>query len=116
MLLDPVPPGGEIAARRLRGPAVESINAPGGRPRVPARAINAPPAPRGAIGGQWTVYFKGGWRGTPEGQLISQIAWLQRGRERIAIAVMTNADPSMLYGEQTIQGVTARLLQLPSAI
>ncbi|MHB8690651.1 MAG: serine hydrolase [Solirubrobacteraceae bacterium] len=61
---------------------------------------------------RWQVYFKGGWRLTGEGQLVSQIAWLTQGRRRIAIAVLTNADPSMWYGEQTIQGVTARLLGL----
>jgi hypothetical protein len=60
---------------------------------------------------QWRVYFKGGWRLTVEGQqLVSQIARLQRRGVRIAIAVMTVGDPSMAYGEDTIEGVTARLL------
>jgi hypothetical protein len=58
----------------------------------------------------WQVYFKGGWRRTGEGQLVSQIAWLQQGRRKIAIAVMTVHDPSMSYGEQTIEGVTQLLL------
>ena len=55
-------------------------------------------------------YFKGGWRGTPEGQLVSQIARLKQRRRKIAIAVMTVTDPSMLYGEETIEGVTSKLL------
>ncbi len=67
--------------------------------------IPAVARPRG-----WTVFFKGGWRETGRGQLVHQIARLQRPRTRIAIAVMTDGDPSMGYGIDTIQGVTARLL------
>jgi len=67
--------------------------------------IPAVARPRG-----WTAYFKGGWRGTERGQLVHQIARLQRPHERIAIAVMTDGDPSMGYGIETIQGVTRRLL------
>jgi hypothetical protein len=59
----------------------------------------------------WRVYFKGGWRLTAGGQqLVSQIARLEQHGRRIAIAVMTVGDPSMAYGEDTIEGVTARLL------
>ncbi len=67
--------------------------------------IPAVARPRG-----WTVFFKGGWRGTGRGQLVHQIARLQKPGERVAIAVMTDGDPSMGYGIETIQGVTARLL------
>jgi hypothetical protein len=59
---------------------------------------------------RWQVFFKGGWRLTGTGQLVSQIARLEQRRRRIAIAVMTATDPSMGYGEETIEGVTARLL------
>jgi hypothetical protein len=58
----------------------------------------------------WTVFFKGGWRGTWRGQLVHQIARLRKPHERVAIAVMTDGDPSMEYGIETIQGVAARLL------
>jgi len=58
----------------------------------------------------WNVFFKGGWRRTGEGQLVSQVARLERPHRRIAIAVMTVSDPSMAYGEETIEGVTQRLL------
>jgi hypothetical protein len=68
--------------------------------------IPAVARPRG-----WTVFFKGGWRGTARGQLVHQIARLQRPRERIAIAVMTDGDPTMGYGIETIQGVASRLLR-----
>ncbi len=60
----------------------------------------------------WTVFFKGGWRGTVRGQLVHQIARLQRPHERVAIAVMTDGDPSMGYGIDTIQGVAKRLLHV----
>jgi hypothetical protein len=58
----------------------------------------------------WTVFFKGGWRGTQRGQLVHQVARLERRGETISIAVMTDGDPDMAYGIETIQGVTARLL------
>lgn len=58
----------------------------------------------------WRVFFKGGWRGTGRGQLVHQIARLQRPHQQVAIAVMTDGDPSMGYGIDTIQGVASRLL------
>jgi Beta-lactamase enzyme family len=67
--------------------------------------IPAVARPRG-----WRVFFKGGWRGTERGQLVHQIARLQKPHKRVAIAVLTDGDPSMSYGIDTIQGVTARLL------
>jgi hypothetical protein len=68
--------------------------------------IPAVARPRG-----WTVFFKGGWRGTWRGQLVHQIGRLVRPNQRVAIAVMTDGNPSMGYGIETIEGVTARLLQ-----
>ncbi len=58
----------------------------------------------------WRVYFKGGWRLTGDGQLVSQVGRLERRGRRIAIAVMTVEDPSMEYGEETIENVTSRLV------
>ncbi len=59
---------------------------------------------------RWHVFFKGGWLPF-SAHLVNQIARLERPHERIAIAVLTEGDPSMTYGEQTIQGVAERLLR-----
>ena len=57
-------------------------------------------APRG-----WRVYFKTGWRPG----VMSQAALLQRGRERIAIAVLTDG-AKHVYMRHTVEGVARRLL------
>ncbi|MEJ7714774.1 MAG: hypothetical protein WKF40_03295 [Thermoleophilaceae bacterium] len=37
----------------------------------------------------WRTYFKGGWRPDSGGELVHQAAYLERGRRRVAIAVLT---------------------------
>jgi hypothetical protein len=59
---------------------------------------------------RFAVFFKGGWRGTVLGQLVHQVARLERGPLRFSLAVMTDGDPSMGYGIATIRGVARRLL------
>jgi hypothetical protein len=59
---------------------------------------------------RWHVLFKGGWRGTGRGQLVHQVARLERRGGTFAMAVMTDGDPSMGYGISSIQGLTARLV------
>jgi hypothetical protein len=57
----------------------------------------------------WDVLFKGGWVGRHR---VNQVALLQRGRERIAIAVFTEDNPrSFRHGRRTIEGVARRLLR-----
>jgi len=58
---------------------------------------------------RFAVFFKGGWLPETEG-LVNQAARLERGPVVLAIAVLTRGDPSMTYGERTIEGVTRRLL------
>ena len=59
---------------------------------------------------RWRTFFQGGWRPQDDGELVHQAALLERGARRVAVAVMTAADPTMAYGELTIEGVTRRLL------
>jgi hypothetical protein len=58
---------------------------------------------------EFQVFFKGGWLPEVEG-LVNQVARLERPGIVFALAVLTTHDPSMAYGEQTIEGVTARVL------
>jgi hypothetical protein len=66
--------------------------------------------PRAARGG-WTVYFKGGWRATERGELVHQAAWLKDRKRRLAIAVLTDAQPSQLHAIHTVRGIADRLLE-----
>jgi hypothetical protein len=58
---------------------------------------------------EFSVFFKGGWLPEVEG-LVNQAARLERPGIKFSLAVLSTHDPSMPYGEQTIEGVTARLL------
>ena len=59
----------------------------------------------------WHVYFKGGWAPSASGQLVHQVALLERGETALALAVLTDGNPSQAYGEATIEGIAARLLR-----
>jgi Beta-lactamase enzyme family len=65
-----------------------------------------------AAGRRWAARFKGGWRGTELGQLVHQTAQLRReDGSRIAIAVLTDAQPTQPYGIETVRGVAERMLE-----
>jgi hypothetical protein len=63
-----------------------------------------------AAGGDWQVRFKGGWITTDRGQLAHQAAELRDGDRTLAIAVLTDGQPSMSYATETVRGIAERLL------
>jgi hypothetical protein len=60
----------------------------------------------------WRLYFKGGWGIADDGvgTVSHQVAFLQRGRCRLALAILTEHNPSTAYGNETLRGVARRLL------
>lgn len=79
---------------------------------VPAQRWGIPAvAPEG-----WRVRFKGGWRGTERGQLVHQVARLERGHREIALAVLTDGQPTMAYGIETVREIAKRLLSRPPSV
>lgn len=56
----------------------------------------------------WRLFFKGGW-GVGTGRVNHQTAFIERGRCRIALSVMTEYSPNHHYGTTTIEGVAKRL-------
>ena len=64
----------------------------------------------------WRVYFKGGWRPEDGGELVHQAALLERGSRQLAIAVLSDRNPSQAYGQETIRGIAERLLGPPAGV
>ena len=65
------------------------------------------PAAAGPAG--WETFFKGGWLGL-DNRLMLQAAWLEKGKKRWALAVLTDDNPDRAYGWNTQKGVTGLLL------
>ncbi len=84
-----VPKRHRAYARRLLATVIES-----------QRWGIAPVAPKG-----WQLFFKGGWLPRSDGWVINQVALLKRGERRISIAILTRANPSEAYGEETLRGI-----------
>ena len=57
----------------------------------------------------WDVFFKGGW-GSGTGRVTHQVAFLESGSRRVAVAILTEHNPSHAYGTATIREVAQRLL------
>jgi hypothetical protein len=76
----------------------------------PSQSWGIPPVARGGPGGRdpFQIFFKTG--ALPSEGLFNEVARLERPGVTITIAVLTTGDPSMSYGEETIQGVAAALL------
>jgi hypothetical protein len=63
----------------------------------------------------WQLYFKGGW-GSGTGAVDHQVALLERGTQRVSVAVLTTNSPSHAYAKETLRGIFARLLHtMPAA-
>lgn len=62
---------------------------------------------------RWRLYFKGGWGINDDGigTVSHQIAFLERGHCRIALAILTKHNPSPADGIETLRGVSKRLLR-----
>jgi Beta-lactamase enzyme family len=73
----------------------------------PSQSWGIPPVARP----RWEVFFKTG--ALPSEGLFNEVARLERPGVTFTIAVFTTGDPSMSYGEQTIQGVASALLAHP---
>jgi hypothetical protein len=58
----------------------------------------------------YQVFFKGGWRPSPNIYLVHQIARLEGHGRTFSIAVMTDGDAGMGYGITTIEGATQALI------
>ncbi len=65
------------------------------------------PAAAGPEG--WTTYSKSGWLGL-DNKLMIQAAWLEKGKKKWALAVMSDENPTRSYGWDTQKGVTGILL------
>ncbi len=61
----------------------------------------------------WRLYFKGGWGIADDGvgTVNHQIAFLERGHCRIALAILTEHNPTAADGTETLRGVAGRLLR-----
>jgi hypothetical protein len=59
----------------------------------------------------WDVFFKGGWRPLAGRNLVNQSALIQSDDRRVALAVLTDGNPSHVYGTETVRGVARRVLR-----
>jgi hypothetical protein len=58
----------------------------------------------------WRLFFKGGW-GSGSGLVDHQVALLERGDQRVALAILTYGNGSHTYGKLTLRGLARRLLR-----
>jgi beta-lactamase class A len=58
-----------------------------------------------------TVRLKGGWRPADSGQLVHQAARVDIGDDSYSVAVLTDGNPTQVYGEDTIKLIAAQLLR-----
>ena len=61
----------------------------------------------------FSVFFKGGWRSTVHGRLVHQASLIRYPGTAFSLVVLTDGNPSMRYGIETIAGVARRILRKP---
>jgi hypothetical protein len=59
---------------------------------------------------RWRIFLKGGW-GLGTGWVTHQVALLERGERRVAVAILTRRNRNHEYGTETIRGIATRLLR-----
>jgi hypothetical protein len=59
---------------------------------------------------RYRVLFKGGWRSTPRGRLVSQASRLERDGRVVGLTILTDGSRSHAEGKATLRGVARRLL------
>lgn len=62
----------------------------------------------------WNAFFKGGWR-PATGWVVNQAAFLEGRPGRLAIAILSDRNPSFTYGTRSLRGVASRLLRAADA-
>jgi hypothetical protein len=60
---------------------------------------------------EWALFFKGGWRMRSGHNVVNQAALLEMDGRRVALAVLSDGNPSHGYGVETVRGVARRLLR-----
>jgi beta-lactamase class A len=72
--------------------------------------------PRVARPRGFSVFFKGGWRGTALGRLVHQASFIRYRDTAFSLAVLTDGNPSKSYGIRTIAGVARRILRVKPGV
>lgn len=67
--------------------------------------------PRAALQRSWRVWWKDGWMHSARGELLLQVARLERQGITFAVAVIADGQPTSGYGVATMSGVGERLLR-----
>jgi len=68
--------------------------------------------PRVARRHGFSVFFKGGWRGTALGRLVHQASFIRYRGTGFSLVVLTDGNLSRSYGIGTIQGVARRIVRV----
>jgi hypothetical protein len=58
----------------------------------------------------YNLFFKSGW-GSGTGRVSHQVAFIEKGDRRVAVAIMTEHSPSHPYSKRTLRGISGRLLR-----